>query len=180
MKPSTLRNTILAAFVAACGLAPNASGADWPMHRGEPQLRGLSTLDVNAGIELAWTFKAPKGVKSGAAIAGDRVFLGDDSGTLLALDRATGKQIWSFKTESAIEAVPLVLDDSVYIGSGDGFLYALERNNGKPRWKYETDDKINGGPTFAKVPEGPATWIITGSNDGNLHCVDAVTGKAVW
>jgi len=152
MKPPLFPSSRIRILLAAACIAHIAPGADWPMHRGEPQLRGLSTLDVTAGIEMAWTFKAPKGVKSGAAIAGDRVYLGDDSGTLLALDRATGKEIWTFKTESAIEAVPLVLDDSVYIGSGDGFLYALNRNTGKPRWKYETDDKINGGPTFAKVP----------------------------
>ena len=55
----------------------------------------------------------------------------------------------------------------------DDFLYALEAATGKLLWKYETGDKILGAPNWMKSPEGDATWVLVGSYDNKLHCVDA-------
>lgn len=54
--------------------------ADWPMHRGAPQLQGVTSITAPAKPELAWTFKAGGPVKGAAAIAMRRVFFGDDVG----------------------------------------------------------------------------------------------------
>jgi outer membrane protein assembly factor BamB len=45
---------------------------------------------------------------------------------------------------------------------------------------YETGDKIIGGANFAKSPDGTVDWVLVGSYDASLHCVEAATGKAVW
>src|SRR3954469_8873351 len=84
--------------------------ADWPMHRGNPQLQGIAESVAPAKAELAWTFNGGKPVKAAAAIAQGRVFFGDDDGVIHALELATGKEVWRFKTEAGIEATPLVLD----------------------------------------------------------------------
>ncbi|RYZ51002.1 MAG: Pyrrolo-quinoline quinone [Sphingobacteriales bacterium] len=150
------------------------------MHRGGPQLQGVAQMPAPAEAKVAWTFNAGKPVKAGAAIAGGRVFFGDDAGVVHALELATGKEVWTFKTEGAIEATPLVLGETVYIGSSDAKFYALEVATGKQRWVYETGDKILGGANFAKSPKGDAQWLLVGGYDSNLHCIDAATGKAVW
>ena len=150
------------------------------MSRGGPQMQGRTAMPAPAKADLAWTFNAGKPVKAAAAIAGGRVFFGDDDGIIHALDLLTGKQLWTFKTEGSIEATPLVLKDTVYIGSSDANLYALEAATGKLRWKYETGDKVLGGANHAKNPKGDGEWLLVGSYDTNLHCVDAETGKAVW
>ena len=154
--------------------------ADWPMHRGGPELRGIAPMAAPAKVELLWQFKGEKPVKGAAAIAGGRVFFGDDAGKVHALDTATGREQWSFKTAAGIEATPLVLDGTVFIGSSDAFLYALDAATGALKWKYETGDKILGGANHAKSPDGKSTWLLIGSYDSNLHCVDAGTGQAVW
>jgi outer membrane protein assembly factor BamB len=57
-------------------------------------------------------------------------------------------------------------------------LFALKE--GKLVWKYATDDKILGGANWVRSPDGTATWIVVGSYDFRLHCVDAATGAPVW
>jgi len=164
----------------AFALLVSSALADWPMHRGGPQLQGIAEMAAPAKAELAWTYHAGKPVKAAAAIAGGRVFFGDDEGVIRALDLATGKEAWTFKTEAGIEATPLVLDGVVFLGSSDANVYALEAATGKLKWKYATGDKVLGGANHAKSPKGDATWLLIGSYDSNLHCVDAATGKAVW
>src|ERR1700722_20298483 len=123
-------------------LAVFARAEDWPMHRGGPPMQGRTTMPAPAKPDRAWTFSAGKPVKAAVAIAGGRVFFGDDDGIIHALDLATGKQLWTFKTEGSIEAAPLVLKDTVFLGSSDANLYALDAATGELRWKYETGDKI--------------------------------------
>ncbi len=165
--------------IALCALL-TSSFADWPMHRGNPQLQGIAESAAPAKAELAWTFNGGKPVKAAAAIAQGRVFFGDDDGMIHALELATGKEAWTFKTEAGIEATPLVLDGVVFLGSSDANVYALDGATGKLKWKYETGDKVLGGANYAKSPKGDATWLLVGSYDSSLHCIDAATGKAVW
>lgn len=174
------RSPELAATLLALLFPLFSCAADWPMHRGGPELRGIATMAAPAKAELLWQFKGDKPVKGAAAIAGGRVFFGDDGGKVHGLDAASGKEQWSFKTGAGIEATPLVLDGSVIIGSSDAFLYALDAATGALKWKYETGDKILGGANHAKSPDGKSAWILVGSYDSHLHCVDAATGKAVW
>jgi outer membrane protein assembly factor BamB len=169
---------IRSALIAIVALP--AFAADWPMHRGDPQLQGRAQMPAPAKPELRWSFKAGKPIKAGAAIAGGKVFVGDDEGVVHALNLVDGKELWTFKTEGPIEATPLVLEGVVFLGSSDGRLYALNAADGALKWKYETMDKILGGANYAKNPDGEGWWIIVGSYDALLHCVDAATGKMLW
>src|SRR4029077_818885 len=106
------------------------TSADWPMHRGGPQLRGLAQMPAPAKPDQLWSVNLGKPIKAGAAIAESRVFVGDDNGVVHALELATGKELWTYKTQGSIEATPLVLDGVVFVGSSDANLYALDAANG--------------------------------------------------
>ncbi len=160
------------------GLAVESS--EWPMHRGNPKLSGVSASPAPGLPKQAWSFKAGKAVKGGAAIAAGRVYVGDEDGVLHALELSTGKSVWSFKTEGAIEATPLLRGTRVIVGSSDGKLYSIDAESGMLGWAYETGDKILGGANVARSPENDADWILVGSYDSNLHCINASSGKAVW
>jgi eukaryotic-like serine/threonine-protein kinase len=161
-------------------LTLHSAAADWPMHRGNPQLQGRAEMAAPAKPDVLWTFKAPKAIKAGAAIAEGKVFVGDDSGFVHALELSSGKETWVFKTEGSIEATPLVLDSIVYVGSSDGRVYAIDAKTGTEKWRYETPDKVLGSVNYAKNPEGTGTWLIFGSYDMFLHVVDAATGKVIF
>lgn len=161
------------------GADPAASG-DWPMFRGDPALLGVAPGRLEAKPALQWSFKTQGPVKSSAAIAGGRVFVGSDDANVYALDLASGKKIWAFKTEGSVESSPLVLDGRVFVGSSDNSLYALSAADGKLLWKYATEDKILGAPNWVKSPKGEANWVLVGSYDNKLHCVEAATGRSNW
>jgi len=49
--------------------------------------------------------------------------------------------------------------------------------------KLITDAKygeILGAPNWVPAPDGRGTWVLVGSYDNILHCVDLATGQAVW
>src|SRR5437879_7978735 len=104
----------------------SAQAADWPMFRGGPALLGVAEGSLPDKLSLLWTFKTGGAVKSSAAIAQGKVFVGSGDEMVYALDFANGKNVWTFKTGGAVESSPLVLEQRVYVGSSDGALYALE------------------------------------------------------
>jgi outer membrane protein assembly factor BamB len=161
----SLRLSIALVFLAVFALAKGI-GADWPMHRGNPALNGRADEAAPAQVALRWTFKAGTPVKGGAAISGERVYFGDDGGIVHCVGLADGKEIWSFKTEGSIEATPLILDGICYVGA--------------VKWKHETGDKILGGANWTKDPASDAKWILVGSYDFSVYCLDALTGKVIW
>ena len=166
-------------LITALALAVTAFADDWPMHRGSPTLHGRSESAAPAKPKLKWTFKAAKPVVGGAAIAGDRVFFGDNEGIIHCLGLSDGKELWSKKTESMIEAVPLILDGVCYVGAADGRLYALDIADGKQRWAFETGDKILASASWAKDPASDKKWILVGSYDFNFYAIDTA-GKELW
>ena len=159
-------------------IAVNAVLAAWPMFRGDQGLTGVTASQLPEALELRWTFKAGQPIKSSAAIAANRVFVGSDDSALYALSADTGKPLWTFKAGQGIEASPLVLDGTVFVGSVDNYLYALDATNGALKWKYQTGDKILGAANWFRA--GDSARILVGSYDFKLHCVDAATGKSVW
>ena len=151
---------------------------DWPMSRGGPALTGYSPAPLPGSLSLFWTYKTGGEIKSSAAIANGRVFIGSNDKSLHAIDLKTGKKLWAFATEGEIESSPLVLNGMVYFGSNDDFLYAVDAATGVLKWKYKTEGKVAGGPNWF-VLKG-RTNILIGSWDNRLHCVDAATGQSNW
>ena len=155
-------------------------GNQWPHHRGDPALQGLSNAALGNQISLQWVFKTGEFLKSSVVVSNGLAFVGSDLGVLHAINLQSGKEKWNFKTDMAIEAPPLVHNGMVYIGSTDGFLYALQADSGKLVWKYETDGEIMGAANYAVRPKTKDEVIVVGSYDNFVHCMDAKTGKKIW
>jgi eukaryotic-like serine/threonine-protein kinase len=164
-------------LAASLSLSAQAGSATWPMFRGNPALTGVSDAALPSRLKLAWSFKTQGPVKSSAAIANGKVFIGSNDGHLYAFDSKSGSNLWRFKTEGPVESSPLVLNNMVYIGSSDGALYAVNMD-GKQVWKYVTGDKILASPNFVNVNN--SARIVIGGYDYKLHCLDAATGKSNW
>ena len=77
-----------------------------------------------------------------------------------------------------MEAPPLVLGNTVYAGSLEGILYAIDAITGTLKWRYATDGQISGSCNWINTPDQKSIWLLVGSYDFRLHCIDALTGKA--
>lgn len=176
---------------AGCGKMETASGEDaqqvseadrttWSMTRGGPDLGGRIQAAVPKNPTLKWTFDAEEMVSAEAAIAHDRVYVGNEYGVLFAIDSGTGKEVWRFATEDSITAAPAVSEAALFLPSNDGKLYALDLDSGTEIWQYGTEDKISASPVLVNDPESGDAWVLINGYDGATRCLDAETGSVVW
>jgi outer membrane protein assembly factor BamB len=191
-------------------LRPLSSGnrhLSWPMFRGGQELSGKASGTLADSMTLLWKFKTGGPIKSSPVVDDGLVFVGSADANIYAIDLEKGSRVWAYKTTDAVEATPCVAAGSVFVGSADGFLYALDARTGSLRWKYQTGGQILGAanwtPALASAPvaeappatgaganrqsprergspDGQGVWILVGSYDNKLHCVDSATGKVVW
>ena len=159
-------------FIVISG-ANGQTSTDWTNFRGSQDLLGTTAVNFPDKPKLLWSFQTGDNIKSAAVIANGKIVVGATDGIIYCLD-LKGKLLWKYKTENSIEAPALILNNRIFIGNLDGNLYALKLNDGSLIWKYKTDNQIMGSANYWK--SGSKTWLIVGSYDYNLHCVDAQTG----
>ncbi len=133
-------------------------------------------------------WKTPTGAKieSSPIIHGDLVLVGNNAGTVLALNRAHGSITWKATCDGPVFSRPTVANDTVYVGT-EGFeggtLYALALRDGDERFTFRCGhipghDKARGG-IYSTVLHANGR-VIFGSMDGNLYCLNAAGGSEIW
>jgi outer membrane protein assembly factor BamB len=105
-------------------------------------------------------------------VKGNRVYLGTEDGTVLALDEATGQLLWRYRTKGAIHGPVAVSDEYVFFGSGDGYVYALSTDKGKMKWSKRT-----GGGVESVVLAGDS--LLAASLDNFAYLLN-LHGKMLW
>jgi eukaryotic-like serine/threonine-protein kinase len=96
------------------------------------------------------------------------VYVGDEKGTLHAIDAATGTRRWVFHAEAGIVSSPNLAGGKLVFGSYDNFLYCLGLD-GKLAWKLETGGYVHATPAVATFKGKPAA-IVAGC-DAQLRIV---------
>ena len=138
---------LLAAW--ALGSAVTASGADWPMWRGDAARSGASVEALPETLHLQWTRQLPPALLAWPnesrlhfdasyepVVLGKRLFLCSPSdGSIRAFDARTGERQWVFHTEGPARFAPVAWKGRVYAGSDDGHLYCLDAATGRLLWK---------------------------------------------
>ena len=150
-------------FLAASGPLP---GADWPHWHG-PQRdsvwreTGILERFPAGGPPVRWRTPIAAGYSS-PVVAGGRVFLTDRPGSQT---RGTVGQVLTRNPETARERV-----------------LCLGETDGRVLWRSEYDCTYNisypAGPRACPAVEGNRVYTL--GAEGNLHCLDAATGRVVW
>jgi outer membrane protein assembly factor BamB len=105
---------------------------------------------------------------------GARLYFGDSSGTVYALDATTGDLVWSQTTGDKVWGTAAVVDGTVYIGSFDKKLYALDAADGTVKWTFEA------GGSFIATPVVRDGVVYVGAFDRSFYALDAATGTEKW
>lgn len=96
---------------------------------------------------------------------------------------------WYFKVaDSRLEAVVpkagVVFDEErVYMGSDRGIMFALSRRDGSVVWQHRIGLGPWGSSRDKEIYSTPVLHngrLYFGAFDGNVYCLDAVTGKRLW
>ncbi len=125
-------------------------------------------------VRPVWTFDTGYTIASTPALSGERVIVGDASGTVRALSLKTGKPDWVFRTANAVYSTPDVERGTVVVTSADGNVYALDTARGRERWRFESSRPIVASPRIARGT------VYIGSSDGKFRALDLGTGKVKW
>ena len=123
---------------------------------------GLALAQV-PNLKLKWAFGFPETISAYAqpSVAGGRVFVGAQNGTVYSLDAKTGCTYWTFRAQSAIRAATTIgarrtaageRAHTVYVADQSAHVYALDAQTGDLLWAHKVDDlpgaRVTGAPTL--------------------------------
>lgn len=150
--------------------------------RTEPKLGELPPIAENTYGEtaaLAWTdhslSKLPRFTKLVPSVAQDRLYAADHKGTVVALDRSTGKKIWRVNTSHKFTAGPKILDNSlVLLATAQGKIVALDISTGQVAWESKVSSEVLGAPV------GGNGVVLAHAIDGSVTALDSKAGELLW
>lgn len=151
---------------------------------------------VNASTgKMAWQHDLGKMVRhewqydflmSSPCIYHDKIFIGTGEGNICAIDCRQGKELWKYNAGAVIRSTPAVTKNGIYFGDMKGRFYCID-TTGKLQWKFSTNgDTLNSadyGFDRNAIISSPAVYdgkVFFGSRDGNMYCLDAITGEKKW
>ena len=183
----------------------NGWGADVENTRFQSEARaGLKKDDVPK-LKLKWAFAFPNATSAFGqpAIAGGRLFVGNQNSFVYAINAETGCVYWSFPAGNAVRTAisvgPITGQPgaryAIYFGDLNGAVYAVNAETGALIWKQQADPhplaRITGSPTLHRgrlyVPVAGFEEAV-GSNpkyecctfQGSIVAYDANTGARIW
>ncbi|HEV2361455.1 MAG TPA: PQQ-binding-like beta-propeller repeat protein, partial [Acidimicrobiales bacterium] len=118
---------------------------------------------------------------AGDATSTGALVIGETSGTVVALNPATGAQLWAPVTLSggSITASGSIFGGVIYIGAGND-VYALSEATGAQSWVQTLGGAVNcTGAITNSITPGGDTELIIGDGDGKMYALDTATGGTV-
>jgi polyvinyl alcohol dehydrogenase (cytochrome) len=185
----------------------NGWGAGSANTRYKNAAQGGVTAAAAPKLKLKWAigFAGVNSARAQPAIIGDRVFVGSESGDVLALNAKTGCTYWRYHAQAGIRTAVSVgpykgangqSGYAVYFADGTPTAYAVDANTGREIWSRKLDDHIyaraTGSPTLYNgrlyVPlagvgeegQGGQTRYECCTFRGSVSALDANTGAVVW
>ena len=164
---------------------------------------GLSAEQVPR-LHLKWALGFPDTTSAWAqpTIAGGRLYVGSQNGTVFSLDAASGCIAWTFVAQGGVRASISIgrrttgrqVSDAAYFSDQKGFVYAVDAATGRQLWTRKVDDhplvRLTGSPALYEdrlyvptssyeeggKPPGYACCTFRGS----IVALDARTGDVIW
>lgn len=183
----------------------NGWGAGLTNTRFQPADQAGLTAAQLPNLKLKWAFGFENSAYAYAQpiVAGGRLFVGSQSGSVYSLDPKTGCMYWTFRAQNAVRAAMTVglrktaRGDgyTVYAGDLGGHAYAIDATTGDLLWARKVDEhagaRITGAPTLYQgrlyVPVASAEEALARNPTyhcctfrGSLVALDAQDGNVVW
>jgi outer membrane protein assembly factor BamB len=140
----------------------------------------LFAVDVTTGSERWHVETSSPEVSTPTVIDGTALvslWAGDNTGSLVAYDTATGQQAWIYSSPNGMGfSAPSVAGGLVIAGGFDGLVYGIKANDGTLAWSVETGSTL----PITSAP-GIANGIVyVGNANGQILAMDAASGATQW
>ena len=167
-------------------------------------MAGFTAAEVPR-LQLKWAFGFPGELSSDSqpTVAGGRVYVGTQNGTVYSLSASTGCVHWVFQAASAVRAA--ISLGRIETGSGPRYaafigdraanMYAVDAATGERLWTRKVDDfplaRVTGAPVFHNgrlyvgIASGEETAGATADYEccrfrGSLVALNSATGEQIW
>ena len=191
---------------AAFDPSKGASWAGWGPDGSNARFQPAAQAGLNAEnapkLKLKWAFGFPKATAARAqpTVAGGRVFVGSQDGTVYSLDGRTGCTVWTFKAKSGVRTA-IVLSPAagpsttLYFGDGGSNVYALDASTGAQIWTQNVENHPSSHITGAPALFQNRLYVPVASgeegqgNNRNYQCctfrgsivaLNIANGNVVW
>lgn len=116
---------------------------------------------------------------AGVTAARKKVFVGGETGLLVALDEATGEVLWSAQANGELLSAPTVAEDVVAVNTAKGAFEGFNVDSGEKLWTYESQlpNLTLRGTSSAAYEAG---GFFVGTADGKVAVVVKNNGQAAW
>ncbi len=149
------------------------------------EVDGEITATALPSGESVWSIALDERIMSGVSVDHENVYIGSESGRLIALDRKSGTERWSANLLSEILApVATTEQQRVVVRTADGKVRALNSRDGVELWSYEREvpvltlrgtssPVVSGGKVFAGLDSGEV--VALSLDDGRELWIKSVT-----
>ncbi|WP_424017935.1 PQQ-binding-like beta-propeller repeat protein [Halorientalis pallida] len=144
---------------------------------------------TESGTEV-WRRDFLDGTRGSPVVVGDTVYLGlgnpyaaDDSGSVVALEAATGETRWRKQTGGRVDFPPSVVAGYVVCGANtgqfrddaaSGRVRAFDRRDGRAAWTVDLDAPVAGPPAASERS------VYVSTTGGRVYAIDATDGTVRW
>jgi len=166
---------ILAMLALGGCASTDESIPDWAGVKGDAEPAKLIDFAETAKFDERW--HASIGDQGSnllqSALSKDAIYAATGKGSLMRLNRTTGKQVWRIQTGIVISGGVASGDGLVLIGGNKGDVLAYDED-GKLRWKSLVSSEVL---SVSQVADG---MVLVRSGDGRIAGLSAADGKRVW
>jgi outer membrane protein assembly factor BamB len=163
---------LLAIFWPSEGGITVAEG-DWGMPGGTPAHTAYLPFAPKDSLSERWNTRMEAKLVGPPAVAGGRVYVCCEDGSLYCLELETGRPVWKYDTGGMITSMPGVFEGGILLATQDGRVIKLGPG-GKPDWEIEVGGAVRSTP----IPQKGRVYF--GSSDNHLYCVSAEDGAKKW
>lgn len=114
-------------------------------------------------------------LSSGLTVGLNHVYIGNEHGTLFALDEKNGAEKWRVQLNSELLSPPLLISHYLIAHAGDGTIHAVDAISGEHLWQYKTrlmPLSLRGTST----PASDLGAVFVGTADGKVVILNLKTG----
>lgn len=186
-------------------LASNWNG--WGNGASNPRFQSAQgtriSADNIADLELVWAFgfENASAARAQPSVINDVIFMGSTTGTVYAMDIASGCAYWSYEAPQEVRSgVTISWSDHhdthvAVLADASNQLHVLDANNGELLWESEVDPHPFARSTGSPVVSGDRIFVPVSSGEvgaagrpdhhcctfrGNVAAFDLNTGEKLW
>ena len=158
---------LLLVLVAGCSSTPVEPPAELTEFKPELTVTTLWSVQVGDGA-------GKRDLRLRPALDGERLYVNDHRGAVLALQAESGEQLWQVDLQLPLSSGPGVGDGILVLGSAEGELLALAADDGRQLWRAQLSSEILAPPAVG------AGVVAAHTGDGKLFGLKASDGSQLW